>query len=166
MGLTKLLKADHDLTPLAADRAVLWCDNELDRIKTEKLGCCFLPGVREVKLQRWNPQSQLNNSKIVCRNSWLGIEGLPLNMWNKHVFKVIGSKCGGLLDIARCTAELTCLTQVVIKIKKEVRRSFTGKVGNILLGEKSDNQVCAYCDGGFSLPWRSAVAGTKIQGLR
>ena len=116
-GLTKLLNVYHDLTPLAADRAVLWCDNELDMIKMEKLGRCFLPEIGVVKLQRWNPHLQMNNSKIVCSNSWLGIEGLPLNMWNKNVFKVIGRKCGGLLDIANCTEELTCLTQAVVKLK-------------------------------------------------
>ena len=119
VGLTKMLNVYHELSPLAADRAVLWCVNEIDRIKMENLGRFFIPDAGEVKFTRWNTKSQLNNSKIVCRNSWLGIEGVPLNLWNKHVFKVIGQKCGGLLDIARCTEELNCLTQAVVKLKGE-----------------------------------------------
>ena len=42
-------------------------------------------------------------------------------MWNKHVFKVIGRKCGGLLDIARCTLDLTCLTHAEVKLKGKKR---------------------------------------------
>ena len=30
---------------------------------------------------------------------------------------MIGRKCGGLLDIARCTLDLTCLTHAEIKLK-------------------------------------------------
>ena len=81
------------------------------------MGLCFIPDVGDVNFVRWNPESQLKNTKIVCNNSWIGIEGLPLNMWNKHVFKVIGRWCGGLLDIARCTLDLTCLTHAEIKLK-------------------------------------------------
>ena len=100
----------------------------------EILGRLFIPQVGEVKLVRWSPDSQLNNTKIVCRNSWLGIEGLPFNMWNKHVFKVIGRKCGGLLDIARCTEDFTCLTQAVLKLK--------GKEGGFI-----DERMEIYCWG-------------------
>ena len=116
-GLSSLLNAHHELTPLAADRAILWFANENDRIRTKLLGRVIIPGVGEVKLERWNPESQLKDPKIVCSNSWMGIEGLPLNLWNKHVFKVIGSKCGGLLDIATCTEDLTFLNQALLKLK-------------------------------------------------
>ena len=66
---------------------------------------------------RCNPESQVQNSKIECNNSWIGIEGLTLSLWNKHVFKVIGSKCSGLMDIARCTVDLTCLTHAEVKLE-------------------------------------------------
>ena len=116
-GLTKMLNFHRELTPLAADRAVLWCVNEEDKRKMEQLGLCFIPHVGEVKFVRWNPEAQLKNKIFFCSNSWMGIEGLPLNMWNKHVFKVIGRQCGGLLDIARCTLDFTCLIHAEIKLK-------------------------------------------------
>ena len=117
LGLSKCFKCHRVLTPLAADRAVLWCKDQEDKRRIEKLGLYTIPKVGEVQFVRWNPESQRKNTKIICSNSWLGIEGLPLNMWNNHVFKVIGSKCGGLLDIAKDTVHLNCLTHATIKLK-------------------------------------------------
>ncbi|EXB42372.1 hypothetical protein L484_021964 [Morus notabilis] len=41
--------------------------------------------------------------EIEARNSWIGIEGLMLNLWNYHTLKVIGDACEGLLEIAKDT---------------------------------------------------------------
>ena len=117
LGLSKWLNSQRILTPIASDRAALWCANREEKIRLEKVGLYNSPGVGQVKFVKWTPESQLMNTKIECTNSWIGIEGLPLSLWNKHVFKVIGSKCGGLLDIASCTLNLKCLSHAVIKLK-------------------------------------------------
>ena len=69
LGLSRMLNVHRDLAPLAADRTVLWCVNEEDKKRMEHLGLCFIPDVGEVKFVRWNPESQLKNTKIVCSNS-------------------------------------------------------------------------------------------------
>ena len=50
-------------------------------------------------------------------HSWIGIEGLPILMWNFHVFKVIGDACGGFLEIAEETNNKTFLGYAKIKVK-------------------------------------------------
>ena len=51
------------------------------------------------------------------RYSWIGIEGLPLQMWNIHVFKVIGEACGGFLEIAEEIKNKSFLGYAKIKVK-------------------------------------------------
>ena len=83
----------------------------------EKISVCNIPEVGKVRFEKWSPESQFKNSKIVCSQSWIGIEGQSLNLWNEHIFKVIGHKCGGLLDISKCTVQKNCLSHVVLKIQ-------------------------------------------------
>ena len=51
------------------------------------------------------------------KNSWAGIEGIPLNWWNIHVFKVIGAKLGGLLEIDKETTAFSVLNFAKIRAK-------------------------------------------------
>ena len=55
--------------------------------------------------------------QIGVRYSWIGIEGLPLHMWNIHVFKVIGEVCGGFLEVAEETMKRLFMGFAKIKIK-------------------------------------------------
>ena len=43
------------------------------------------------RIEPWSLESQFDLCKIKARESWLGFEGIPLRLWNKHVFKVIKS---------------------------------------------------------------------------
>ncbi|EXB80249.1 Putative amidohydrolase ytcJ [Morus notabilis] len=52
-----------------------------------------------------------------ARNSWIGIEGLPLNLWNYHVFKIIGDNCSGLVEIAEDTLGQSFLLFAKIKVR-------------------------------------------------
>ena len=45
------------------------------------------------------------------------MEGIPLNFWNYHVFKIIGDFCGGLLEIAEETLNKTFLRFAKLKVK-------------------------------------------------
>ena len=46
------------------------------------------------------------------------IEGIPLNWWNIHVFKVIGLKLGGVLEIAKETLDFSFLNYAKIRVKR------------------------------------------------
>ena len=70
-----------------------------------------------MRLERWSPESLFNNTKIFCRQSWIGVEGLPLNLWNEKIFRIIGNKCGGLLDVAKSTLQMSCLSHAQLKVK-------------------------------------------------
>ena len=115
--LSKIFKIQHDINPIAANKAVIWstCDEEKRRL--EKMGFFNIPGVGKFRTERWNTENQFIDNKIECRSSWVGIEGLPLNMWNKHFFNQIGEKCGGLLDIANSTADLSRLSFAKLKLQ-------------------------------------------------
>ena len=47
----------------------------------------------------------------------MGVEGIPLNWWNIHVFKVIGAKLGGVLEIAKVTLDFSFLNYAKIRVK-------------------------------------------------
>ena len=114
-GLSRLLKFHHDISPLVADGVVRWSISKEDKRRMEEMGLCTILDVGKVRFERWHPNTQFNDTKIECRNSWIGIEGLPINMWNVHGFKVIGQKCDELLDIARSTTKLTFLSHARVQ---------------------------------------------------
>ena len=58
-----------------------------------------------------------DNLQIHVNQSWIGIEGLPINMWNIHVFKIIGKALGGLLDVAPETRTFRFLKFAKIKVR-------------------------------------------------
>ena len=105
------------LSPFVADRAILWSNCEENKIKLEEMGMCNIPRVDDVHFQRWSPENQFRNMKTACTNSWIGIEGLPINYWNIQVFKEIGQKCGGLMDVARCTFDFTFLSFAINRLR-------------------------------------------------
>ena len=61
-----------------------------------------------VKMDRWK-KDHWQDLQIGVHYSWIGIEGLPLLMWNIHVFKIIGEACGGLVEVDDETMEKTFL---------------------------------------------------------
>lgn len=115
-GIGTLLDWDLETSPLAADRAIVWCNNAEQHKTLVNLGECHLPTARVI-FRPWDPKTQFQNPKIVCSHNWIGIEGLPLNMWNNHVFKVLGSSCGGLLDVDINTAEKTFLPHARLQFR-------------------------------------------------
>ena len=116
-GLARELNSHHTVNPIAVDRAMTWSSIEVDKKGLEELGLYIILGVGEVCFERWTPDNQLSNSKIVYQNEWVGIQGLPINLWNFHVFKVIGQKIGGLLDVASCTANLSFLPYAIVQLR-------------------------------------------------
>ena len=66
--------------------------------------------------ERWNQFTHWDNLQIHIKQSWIGIEGLPINMWNVHVFKIIGKALGGLLEVAPGTRKFNFLRYAKIKV--------------------------------------------------
>ncbi|KAF4373739.1 hypothetical protein G4B88_002243 [Cannabis sativa] len=55
--------------------------------------------------------------KVECRCSWIGVEGVPLNLWNLEIMGKIGDLCGGLLDVEKDTAEKNFLHHMRLKLR-------------------------------------------------
>lgn len=106
-----------EVVPIATDRAVVWCKNEAGRISLLTEQTMFY---RRNTIARMEPSSiyaHWDHVKIKARNSWIGIEGLPRNLWNIHAFKVIGEACRGLLEVAKEALDHSFLLFTKIKIR-------------------------------------------------
>lgn len=77
-----------EVFPVAADRAVSWCRDEKERnsLITEKNLSHI--GAIIASIQLWSMYSHWDYVQIEARNSWIGIEGLPLNMWYEDPVKM------------------------------------------------------------------------------
>lgn len=73
-----MLKVQHDITPATADRAIVWRVNEEDKSRLENLGLCYIPGIRNVRFERWNPESQFEDIKLFVEIVGLGLKGCHL----------------------------------------------------------------------------------------
>ncbi|KAF4346748.1 hypothetical protein G4B88_012538 [Cannabis sativa] len=100
------------------DRTIIWCKNEEEMESLLKLHKTVIPGTGGtiVSLIRWSMEEQNRDIKIECRSSWMGVEGLPLNLWNIKFMGKIGEMCGGLLDVEKDTAEKNFLHHLRLKL--------------------------------------------------
>ena len=102
---------------MAADRAIFWCleEQELEGLllKPHKLSS----NRTFVKMGRWRKEDHWLNLQIEVQHSWIGIEGIPLIIWNVHVFKIIGEACRGFLEVAEETKNKSYLGYAKIKVK-------------------------------------------------
>ncbi|PON62721.1 hypothetical protein PanWU01x14_136330 [Parasponia andersonii] len=100
MGLSKKLRRRVKISELHADKAALWCLNETKKKRMLRYEFYRLHKTRSVKVADWSQKEAWKEQRIAGRNRYVGVTGAPLQWWNKHVFKVIGYKLGGLLDVA------------------------------------------------------------------
>ena len=105
-----------EVASLAADRAIIWCQNVEEKSSLLSSPFQFSNGKIQIRLERWSPFVHWDNLQIHVNQSWIGIEGLPINMWNIHVSKVIGKSLGGLLEVAPKTRSLKFLKYAKIKV--------------------------------------------------
>ncbi|EXB39510.1 hypothetical protein L484_011427 [Morus notabilis] len=66
---------------------------------------------------QWSVQAHWESIEIEARNSLIGIQGLPLNMWNIHSLKIIRDACGGLSEVAEETLNQSFLLYAKIKVR-------------------------------------------------
>ncbi|KAF4356525.1 hypothetical protein G4B88_001073 [Cannabis sativa] len=99
------------------DRCIVWCKDEKERdglIQAQKVRVLGSNSV--VSFSPWSWESQKENIKIECRDSWIGIYSLPLNLWHMKIFRSISDCCGGLLDVDKETAEATMLSHLRLQL--------------------------------------------------
>lgn len=106
-----------EVVPIADDRAVLWCENENELKYVLEKGDLFRGRLFIGKIQKWNMHMHWEFTQIEARHSWIGVEGLSLNLWNVETFKKIGDACGGLLEVAPETMNQSFLLYAKLKVK-------------------------------------------------
>ena len=115
--LEAIIKRKPEIYQVAADRAILWCleVEEFDGllVKPEQLSS----HKTYIKMKKGRKEAHWETLQINVRYSWIGIEGLPLQVWNIHVFRVIGEACGGLLEVAEETMKQSFLGYAKTRIK-------------------------------------------------
>ena len=112
-----IIKRKSEVCQVAADRVILWCLDEQELrgllLRPEQLSSYKTV----VSMRRWRKEDHWENLKIGVRYSWIGIEWIPLTMWDIHVFKVLGAACGGFLEVAEETINKSHLGFAKIKVK-------------------------------------------------
>ena len=116
VGLSRKLGRRIDLSTLHANRAILWCRDAKEKSEMLRSESCKLNNVKYVKVMQWSLQQHWEDILFQGQNIWVGIEGIPLNWWNLHALKVIGSKLGGVLEIAKETLERSFLTYAKVRV--------------------------------------------------
>ena len=115
--LESITKRESELLQIVADRAIFWVRQEQeieallfnsDQLSTYKT---------MVTKGRWRKEDHWQNLQISVRHSWIGIEGLPLMMWNFQVFAAIGEACGCLMELAEETVNKKYLGYAKMKVK-------------------------------------------------
>ncbi|KAF4363726.1 hypothetical protein G4B88_000955 [Cannabis sativa] len=101
------------------DRVIIWCEDETEMERFLRKGNWNIPGTGDTRVffKRWSMEEQIRDIKIECRGSWIGVKGIPLNVWNMKFLRKIGALCGGLLDVEKATAEMNFLHHVRIKLE-------------------------------------------------
>ncbi|RVW91467.1 hypothetical protein CK203_038548 [Vitis vinifera] len=61
-------------------------------------------GMRRVKdnalfLEKWHPEVGCFCNKVSAKEAWVRVVGLPLHLWSREVFKLIGDGCGGFIAV-------------------------------------------------------------------
>ena len=115
-GLCWKLGRQVEFSALHANIAILWCRNEAEKRLLLCYEFCNLPNTRAMKVVNWSQKEHWEEIVFEGKNSCVGIEGIPLNWWNIHVFKVIGAKLGGFLEIDKETIAFSFLNYAKIRV--------------------------------------------------
>ncbi|KAI3902111.1 hypothetical protein MKW92_019215, partial [Papaver armeniacum] len=77
------------------------------------------------KFSLWSSKINLISNEEVenINTSWILVSGVPFSLWNHKTFETIGSKCGGLLEIADETKFGWNLSYMKLKVRGPVEKS-------------------------------------------
>ncbi|KAF4366336.1 hypothetical protein G4B88_012806 [Cannabis sativa] len=118
-NLSRELGRKLQVSQMFDDRTIIWCRDETEVVYFLEKGIWSIPGTGDtrVSFKRWSAEEQNRDIKVECRGSWIGVKGLPLNIWNMKLFRKIGALCGGLLDVEKDTAEMNFLHHLRVKLE-------------------------------------------------
>lgn len=68
-----------------------------------------------MKLESWSDDLHRCPNVIASYGGWVAICDLPFHLWSKSTFEMIGSKCGGLIEVDRRTSNFENLFQARLK---------------------------------------------------
>ena len=57
-------------------------------------------------LERWHPEVGCFSNGAFANETWVRVVGLPLHLWNREVFKLIGDGCGGFIAVDNKTTSM------------------------------------------------------------
>lgn len=104
------------IIPFADGRAVFFCSNPSEATTVISIGIIKTQGI-VVHLSKWNEKIDIIDPTTARFEGWIGIKGLPFNMWTKGIFEKISKWCGGLLEIDQQTMEYSNLAAAKIKVQ-------------------------------------------------
>nr|ADN33672.1 hypothetical protein [Cucumis melo subsp. melo] len=70
-----------------------------------------------VKFEEWNQKDHASPKFVPSYGGWIKVRAVPLHAWNLESFVQIGDACGGFMEVAKETRELTDLIEASIRVK-------------------------------------------------
>ena len=80
----------------------------------------FNYGKFHLLFEKWDVINHSRPSSIKGFRGWLSIKNLPLDLWRRAIFEVIGAHFGGLESFAPDTLNLIRCTDARIQVRKNV----------------------------------------------
>ena len=68
-------------------------------------------------MERWHPEVGCFSNGVFAREVWVRVVGLPLHLWNREVFKLIGDGCGGFIAVDNKTESMAELQWARLLVK-------------------------------------------------
>ncbi|KAK9088845.1 hypothetical protein Scep_027927 [Stephania cephalantha] len=120
------LQRGATLHPLGADKALFYCVSSQEKEKMISKGKS-MGGILIDRIEGWSP-TQHSSHQISCHDTWIRLEGLPINLWNMHTYQSIGSHFGGLVEVASTTERKAYEHGSWIRVAGDINRFFPGKI--------------------------------------
>ena len=68
-------------------------------------------------MERWHPEVGCFSNGAFASEVWVRVVGLPLHLWNREVFKLIGDGCGGFITVDNKTESMAELQWARLLVK-------------------------------------------------
>ena len=125
-----------EVVPFTVDRVVMWCANEEELRSVLEKGDLFRGREFIAKIKNCDTYSLSELTQIEVSHSWIGVQGLSLNLWNLETFVKIGEGCGGLIEVAPEPLDMSFLIFVKLEVK-----GFLNSFLNSTAEFQSDNET-------------------------
>ena len=76
-------------------------------------------------LEWWSPKFGCVKKKEMVKEAWVRVVGLPLHLWTREVFRMVGDSCGGFIALDKETTLRTKVSwaKILVKIARTRRLS-------------------------------------------